>query len=128
MTLFNAVVLLTLVSGLSGLAAMLYVACFKLSSESIDSPKPVVRWIYRYLFFSFWFLVSFMAAGPATTWQILKVPAVAAFTREHAWLLAVLTAIPALLLYYLHRKYMIWCDPVKIGARKSAAAYYRNGR
>lgn len=126
MTLFNATGIVILVSTILGTFALMYAAAWKLSTESIDSPNFVVRWIYRYLIYSFYFGMSFLLVGPLTTWQLIKIPAVATFARQHSWTLLVLTAIPALLLYYLHRRYVIWCDPVKIRARKNA--YIRSRR
>jgi hypothetical protein len=126
MTLFNVTGIMILVSAVLGTFALLHAAGWKLWTESIDSPNLVVRWIYRYLIYSFYFGMSFPFVGPLTTWQLIKIPVVAAFARQQSWTLLVLTAIPAFLLYHLHRRYVIWCDPVKIKARKNA--YIRSKR
>jgi len=115
-----------LIAGCAGLIAMRHIARWKLSTESIDSPKFVTRWTYRYLVFLFFFLLASLLVAPITTWQIVKIPTVQAIVSSHPWLLLVLTAIPASALYYLNRRYLIWCDPVKIGARQSALDYWRS--
>lgn len=51
---------LIFVSGIAGLSWRLRVAAWLLTSESIDSPHRVRRWINRYLYFSFYYLLSFM--------------------------------------------------------------------
>ena len=122
MTLFDVTATLILVSTTLGLIALKHAAAWKLSTESINSPKFLVRWIYRYLIFSFWFGFSFLLVGPVTTWQLIEIPAIATFDREHSWLLLVLTVLPALVLYYLHLKFVIWGDPAKIRARKRLSA------
>ena len=119
--IFKALTVHTFAAGLAGLLTLWYAAAFKLSTESIDSPRRVTRWIYRYLIFSFCFFVAFLFIAPVTTWQLIKLPAIGEFGRNHPWLLFALTVPPAAIFYYLHRKFVIWCDPVKIKARKRGA-------
>ncbi len=122
MGLLEILLLHTFVAGFFGMLALWHTAAWKLSTESIDSPKFGTRWLYRYLIFSFWFALSFISAGPLTTWQLVKLPEVQAFARNHSWFLFVLNIPPAALLYYLHRKFVIWCDPVKLKGRKRLSA------
>lgn len=123
-----ALLTLTFVPGIAGIFALWHEAAWKLSSETTGNPKPLTRWSYRYLIFSFWFMLSFLSAGPLTTWQPIKVPEIQAFGREHTWLLFALTIPPALLLYYLHRRFVRWADPRKIEGRRRLAARARHGR
>jgi hypothetical protein len=122
MTLFDVLLLHTFIAGFLGLAAMGHEASWKLSSETTGSQNLFKRWSYRYLIFSFWFMLSFMSLGPLTTGQLIKIPEVQAFGRVHIWLLFVLDVPPALLLYYLHRRFMRWADPRKVEGRKKLAA------
>jgi hypothetical protein len=120
---------LTFAPGIAGTFVLWHEAAWKLSSETTGSPKLLTRWSYRYLIFSFWFMFSFLSVGPLTTWQLIKIPEIQTFGREHAWLLFALAVPPALLLYYLHRRFVRWADPRKIeGRRKLAARVARLGR
>src|SRR4030095_6496592 len=106
----------TLLVGISGLFALNQIAWFKLSTESIDSPKWLTRWIYRYFVFSFFFFLSFFMVAPVTTWKLLKIPAVLSFGRDHSWLIFALSLPPAAVLYYWHRVFLIRVgDPAKVG-------------
>ena len=58
--IFKTLAVHTFAAGLAGLLTLWYAAAFKLSTESIDSPRIVTRWIYRYLIFSFCFFVAFL--------------------------------------------------------------------
>jgi hypothetical protein len=118
MGLFYILLLQTFAAGFFGMCALTYAAGYKLSTESIDSPKLTTRWIYRYLIFSFYFVLSFLSLGPLTTWQLIKIPDVQSFASDNSWLLFALNIPPTALLYYLHRKFVIWCDPMKIRGRK----------
>lgn len=118
MALFEILFIYTFAAGFCGMCALKYAAGFKLSIESIDSQKLTTRWIYRYLIFSFYFALSFLSLGPLTTWQLIKIPDVQSFSRNHPWLLFALNVPPTVLLYYLHRKFVIWCDPIKIRGRE----------
>lgn len=101
MDIFKILAILTFASGIFGIFVMWHEAAWKLSSETTDSPKLLTRWSYRYF---------------------IKIPAVQAFGREHAWLIFAITAPPAFLLYYLHRRFVRWTDPRKIEGRKKLAA------
>jgi hypothetical protein len=113
-----------LLAGGVGLVALQNIAWFKLSTESIDSPRLVTRWFYRYALFSFW-LWPAIALSSVTTWKLLKVPAIGAFGHDHPWLLLVLVVPLALLFYFLWRKHVIACDPVKLKARKGQSIFFR---
>jgi hypothetical protein len=111
MELLSLFIFLTFVPGIAGMFVLGHEAAWKLSSETTGSPKPFTRWTYRYLIFSFWFMFSFVLAGPLTTWHLTKIPAIQALGHEHTRLLFALTVPPALLLYYLHRRFVRWADP-----------------
>lgn len=76
MTLSLAYLGILLLSGLLGGNARLNVAMYLLSTESIDSPKRSTRWLERYLFFSFWHLLTSIVALafmlPVLDWFIAK--------------------------------------------------------
>jgi hypothetical protein len=59
-----------------------------------------------------------------TTWQLLKVPVFHELGRKHPGVLILLALPLALLFYYLNRKYIIWCDPVKEKARRKGFSMY----
>ncbi|WP_457098152.1 hypothetical protein [Lysobacter sp. P5_B9] len=121
------VALFFLASATLGLGAHLNIGAFKLSTESIDSPHFATRWIYRYLIFSFCYLLAlFIVAAPILV-VAFKIESIRPILKSIPWWLVVaLNAAPAGLIYYLNRRYLIWCDPVKIGARKSASDYWRS--
>lgn len=112
----------TFAAGIAGMFALLHAAAWKLSTESIESPRPLTRWLFRYLIFSFFFFVSFLGAAPITTWQLIKPQVIQEFSHNHPWLLFALALPPAAVLYYLHRKFVIWADPRKIRGRKDLQA------
>ncbi|MBD9379249.1 hypothetical protein [Pseudoxanthomonas sp. PXM04] len=112
----------TFAAGILGIFVLKHVAAWKLSTESIESPDFGRRWFYRYLTFSFWFLLSFLSLGPLTTWQVIKLPEIQAFGRNHPWLIFALNIPPTMLLYYFYRKFTIWADARKIEGRKRLAA------
>lgn len=120
----------TFAAGIAGLLGIWHIAAWKLSTESIDSPNLITRWIYRYLVFSFWLMFSFLLIAPLTTWQLTKLPEFQAVLGKQSWTLTVLAAIPVPLLYYLYRKFVIWCDPAKVKARNKlrAQALSQSGR
>jgi len=116
-----------LASALLGLGAHLNIGAFKLSTESIDSPHFATRWIYRYLIFSFCYLLAFFIVAAPILAAAFEFESVRPILKSIPWWLALaLNAAPAGLIYYLNRRYLIWCDPVKIGARKSASDYWRS--
>ena len=122
MNMFLFLLVYTFVAGFFGLCALGWEAAWKISSETTGSSMPATRWIYRHLFFSFFFALSFLLISPLTTWQLTKIPEIQAFGRAQPWLLFALNVPPALLLYWFHRKFVRWCDPVKVKARKKLAA------
>ena len=104
--------------GIVGIHALIQISWNKLSTESIDSPKRLTRWIYRYMLFSFFFFLSFFAIAPVTTWKLLEIPAVLSFGRDQPWLVFAFAVPPAALLYYLNRQFLIRVgDPAKVRAR-----------
>jgi hypothetical protein len=109
---------LTFAPGIAGIFALWHEAAWKLSTETTSSPDPLVCWLYRYLLFSFWFMLSFLLVSPVTIWHLIEFPVVHDFGRTHPWLLFALNAMPALILYLLHRRFVRWTDPGKIEARK----------
>jgi hypothetical protein len=111
-----------LIAGCLGLMALKYVAAWKLSTESIDSPEFTTRWLYRYLIFSFFFLISFLFITPFMALQLFKISGFLEFGRNHSWLIFSLNIPPAALLYYLHRKFVIRFDRAKIKGRKKLRA------
>ncbi len=122
MMLFQALLAHTLAAGIAGIFAQWHIAAWKLTTESIDSPHPIVRWIYRYLVFSFWFLLSFLLVSPLTAWQLLNLPAFASIARDHPWTLFLITAPAAAALYYFDRKLKIRFDKAKVAAREKLRA------
>lgn len=54
---------LIFVSGIAGLSWRLRVAAWLLATESFDSPHRTRRWINRYLFFSQYYLLSFLLSS-----------------------------------------------------------------
>lgn len=106
----------TFIAGVCGIPAMLYISGFLLSTESVRSSKIGVRYLYRYLLFCFWYMVSFM-----TTPLILKLLPVnfLRFSGEADSYMYFLVCLPlALLLYCLEYKAIIWGDGPKLRVRE----------
>ena len=101
-----------------GLSANLYRAAFRLSTESINSPNLLLRCYYRHASFCLCFFFSFFMISPLTTWQLIKLPAVQTFGRNHSWFIFAISLPPAIILYWLSLKYVGWGDAKKIRARQ----------
>jgi hypothetical protein len=99
---------------LFGTSASLYIGAFLLVSESIDSPRWITRWWYRYCIFSLWFSIALP----------LTIAALGAFVPPSIWL--VIAAIAALGLYFLNRRISLYFDSKKVAARKALAAKWRS--
>ena len=121
MTVFEVLLGHTLAAGAAGVAAQLYIAAFLLSTESIDSPRPFTRWLYRYLVFSFWYLASFLLS-PALAAPLLKQPAITAVVRDNTLLFFAIPVPLAALLYLADRWFKIRVNGAKIRARKQLRA------
>lgn len=121
MTLFQLLLGHTLAAGVAGIFAQWHIAASLLSTESIDSPHPVTRWWYRYLLFSFWYLVSFLLT-PALAAPLLKSPAISSMIseNEHSFFLLLLPL--ATLLYFADRWVKIRFDGTKVSAREKLRA------
>ena len=106
----------TLIAGACGIPARLYVAAFRLSTESIESPKAGTRYWYRYLIFCLYYMISFMAT------PLLLIPFIADFRAMEgdakSYLYFVLCLPLASLLYYLDCRFIVWTDAPKLRARE----------
>jgi hypothetical protein len=108
------------ISGMIGLPVRLWIAGLLLSSESVDSAIPFRRYCYRYFVFSLHFLISFLTT-PVLLGGVMEYVALA--LAPHQVLRGIsyfLFCLPlAGILYYLDYKFMVFCDPAKVRARKN---------
>lgn len=125
MTGFYILVGHTFLAGIAGIFAQVHIAAFLLSTESIDSPKPVTRWVYRYLVFSFWYLLSFFIT-PALVAPLFELPAISRFGYRNVPLFFGMLMPLATLLYFADRWFKIRFDPAKISGRARLRAKLRN--
>lgn len=116
------------VSGLLGGNARLNVAKYLLSTESIDSPKRSKRWMERYLFFSFWHLLTAIVALafmlPVLDWFIAKGAPGRSLVLLHLLLCLPLAAI----LFVIDLKLTRACDVRKLAAREKLRSYLKSRR
>lgn len=105
------------VSGFLGMANCLYMAGFLLSTESIYSPKPFVRYWYRYCVFSFCYLLSTILS------LALYGPLLNPFERIYGqiprWAMPISFLPIAMLLYWANCRISAWADGRKLRARES---------
>lgn len=106
----------TLIAGACGIPARLYVAAFRLSTESISSPKTGVRYGYRYLIFSLYYMISFMVTPLLLKPFIAHFKAMEGDAKSYLYFLFCLPL--ASLLYYLDYKFIVWTDAPKLRARE----------
>ena len=106
----------TFVAGLIGIPVGLYAASLKLSTESIESPKAITRWFYRYFIFSHCFLLSFMFS-PMIFWPVIKHLQIEQYLRDAPLVIFIFPIPAALAIYFLMRKIKISSDAKKLRAR-----------
>ena len=121
MTVFQALLAHTFAAGIAGMFAQWQIAAFRLSTESIDSPKPFTRWLYRYLVFSFWYLVSFLLT-PALVAPLLELPVVSSVVRNNNVTFFLLLIPLAAFLYFIDRWVKIRFDGAKVRVREKLRA------
>ncbi|WP_454831599.1 hypothetical protein [Pseudoxanthomonas wuyuanensis] len=127
MTCFNILLGHTFLAGFAGIFAQVHIAAFLLSTESIDSPTRVTRWFYRYLVFSFWYLLSLFVT-PALVGPLSKLPEVSRFAYKNVPLFFGMLLPLATCLYFADRWLKIRFDTAKISGRARLRAKLRNGR
>jgi hypothetical protein len=118
MTVLTIAVLQTFIAGPIGLIARTNIAAFLLTTESVDSAKALRCLMYRYLVFSFHYMLSFMLThlllGP-----VLESLDVAPMGEDAESLLYAVACVPlAMLLYYLDHRFMVWADKRKLDGRE----------
>lgn len=111
------------IAGFLGLANRVYMAGFLLTSESINSPRRVIRYWYRYCVFSLSYFLSLIFS-------------LALFSPFFAYLKQTLGAVPgyvlplcclplSLLIYWLDCRISLWSDSRK---KAALAAFLRSRR
>ena len=111
-------VLQTFIVGFMGAIVRTNIAASLLTSESVDSPRLLKRLVYRYLVFSFHYMLSFMLSHLLIS-RALKWLDVEPMGRDVEVLFYAVACIPlAALLYYLDRRFMIWTDMRKVEGRE----------
>jgi hypothetical protein len=106
---------------LFGTSAGLWRAAFLLVSESIDSPRWTTRWWYRYCDFSLWFSITlplFIAAFGSLEKNFTSL-------RIHPSIWLISSALSALGLYFLHRRFSLHFEPKKVAGRKALATKWK---
>lgn len=106
-------------SGMLGLLTFIYIATFKKSDKSIDSSNSFLRLIYRYLIFSFGYLISFMLITPIINVEGLL--SGLSKTNEGKSVIYMLSCIPvAIVIYIINTSLIRRWDRRKIAARASS--------
>ena len=119
MTITTALLTYTIITGVCGLASTVYIAGFLLSTESIRSPKFLVRYMHRYLAFSASYMVSFLLTPMVLTEPFLdKFNELLGDSDAKVPLYFALCLPLAYFLYFLEFKFIVWCDARKIRGRE----------
>lgn len=108
----------TFIAGALGILARVNIAAFLLSSESVDSPNLARCIVYRYLVFSFHFMVSFLLTPVFMKPFLDQFRAISAHDDIRSYLYLVACVPLAALLYYLDHKFLVWSDAAKIAGRE----------
>lgn len=118
MSVLTVVVLQAFIAGPVGLIARTNIAAFLLTTESVDSARATRRLVYRYLVFSFHYMLSFMLT-PLVLGPVLESLEVAPMEQGVESLLYAAACVPlALLFYYLDHRFMVWTDKRKLDGRE----------
>lgn len=119
------VLVVLFVSGIAGLARRLYVAAWLLTAESIDSPHRVRRWVNRYMFFSFYYVLSFLFS-PVIALPIIRQLIAVGIGQPWTGIASLLIPVP---LAWLLLKFDFWLmrrsDDAKRRGRERLAARQR---
>ena len=125
-TLVSLMLGLIFLSGIAGLSWRLRVAAWLLTTESFDSPNRTRRWINRYLFFSFYYLPSFMFSTVVAL-PIVRAMKAAGIGQPWTGIVALLIPIP---LVWLLLTFDFWLarrsDDAKQRGRERLAARRRH--
>jgi hypothetical protein len=112
------IVMHTFVAGAFGILVRLYISAFLLSTESVDSPRVVARFVYRYLIFSLHYMVSFMLTPLLIKPFLGYFRSMPAQDDAKSYLYLALCLPLAALFYYLDHKVMLWGDARKLEGRE----------
>ncbi|QSX75873.1 hypothetical protein HIV01_005025 [Lysobacter arenosi] len=126
------IVMHTFAAGALGILARLYISAFLLSTESVDSPRGVTRFFFRYMIASFHYMVSFMLTPLMIKPFVGYFRSIPAQEDAKSYLYLALCIPLAALLYFLDHKVMRWGDARKLEGRErlrkiSGQRYRRNG-
>lgn len=126
------IVMHTFVAGAFGILVRLYISAFLLSTESVDSPRGVTRFVYRYIIASLHYMVSFMLTPLLIKPFLGYFRSMPAQEDAKSYLYLVLCIPLAALFYYLDHKVMLWGDARKLEGReklrKMSEQRYRRDR
>lgn len=106
----------TIIAGFCGLSARLYVASFLLSTESISDRNIFRRYVYRYLIFSSYYLISFLVTPALIAPFAEQLNSNEITANKYFYFILCIPA--ALVLFALDWKLIVWGDKRKIVARE----------
>ena len=116
--IFKIILVLVIASGIVAVPISLYRASLLLSTESIQSPRVLVRWMYRYFSFCLYFLISFFSSFVLLA-PVIRLINSSNLSQEAKGVLYLAISLPiAFLGYWLDYKHSIKSDRKKIEGRK----------